>query len=191
MNCTSIAPGTASPCLGNVFSAPRVAGEEYGIQAGYNWQSANWVFGLEADINKLGAQWKQPTIPGDRSGQRRGSGVIPLRLAWHCARSGWRNQRTGSVLRYRRLGLWPGLPRIPSGLLKSRQPSLQVVGKPPWMDHRWRRRICSQPALVGQGGIPLRQPWQFEFWISPECYLVATLALAARPGLHFSVSTII
>jgi outer membrane immunogenic protein len=39
-----------------VFPAVRSSGVEYGIQAGYNWQVGKLVLGVEADINKLGAQ---------------------------------------------------------------------------------------------------------------------------------------
>jgi outer membrane immunogenic protein len=55
-------PGTgcsftgASICPTTVFPGVNASGAEYGIQAGYNWQVANWVFGFETDINKLGAQ---------------------------------------------------------------------------------------------------------------------------------------
>jgi outer membrane immunogenic protein len=44
-----------SPCPA-AFPAVRSAGPEYGIQAGYNWQVANWVLGFETDINKLAAR---------------------------------------------------------------------------------------------------------------------------------------
>jgi outer membrane immunogenic protein len=55
-------PGTdcvftgVSPCTVTAFPGVRASGAEYGMQAGYNWQVANWVFGFETDINKLGAQ---------------------------------------------------------------------------------------------------------------------------------------
>ena len=45
-----------SPCTAKTFPAVRSAGPEYGVQAGYNWQVANWVLGFEADINKLDAR---------------------------------------------------------------------------------------------------------------------------------------
>lgn len=45
-----------SPCTATAFPGVRASGAEYGIQAGYNWQVANRVFGFETDINKLGAQ---------------------------------------------------------------------------------------------------------------------------------------
>jgi outer membrane immunogenic protein len=43
-------------CPGTVFPGVKSSGPEFGFQAGYNWQVANWVFGFETDINKLGAQ---------------------------------------------------------------------------------------------------------------------------------------
>jgi outer membrane immunogenic protein len=55
-------PGTGcsftglSICPTTSFPGVSASGAEYGIQAGYNWQVANWVFGFETDINKLGAQ---------------------------------------------------------------------------------------------------------------------------------------
>jgi outer membrane immunogenic protein len=42
-----------SPCTTTAFPGVGASGAEYGIQAGYNWQVANWVFGFETDINKL------------------------------------------------------------------------------------------------------------------------------------------
>lgn len=45
-----------SICPTTVFPGVRASGAEFGIQAGYNWQVANWVFGFETDINKLGVQ---------------------------------------------------------------------------------------------------------------------------------------
>ncbi len=45
-----------SPCPGTAFPKVRSEGAEYGIQAGYNWQASNWVFGFETDINKLDAR---------------------------------------------------------------------------------------------------------------------------------------
>jgi outer membrane immunogenic protein len=80
LNCSSIAPGIASPCFGNVFTAPRAAGEAYGVQAGYNWQSANWVFGLETDINKLGAQGSSQQFPGIDPGK--GADLASSRYDW-------------------------------------------------------------------------------------------------------------
>jgi outer membrane immunogenic protein len=44
-----------SPCAATAFPGVSASGAEYGIQAGYNWQVANWVLGFETDINKLGA----------------------------------------------------------------------------------------------------------------------------------------
>jgi outer membrane immunogenic protein len=55
-------PGTGcsftglSICPTTSFPGVSASGAEYGIQAGYNWQVANWVFGFETDINKLGVQ---------------------------------------------------------------------------------------------------------------------------------------
>jgi outer membrane immunogenic protein len=55
-------PGTdcvftgVSPCTATAFPGVSASGAEYGIQAGYNWQVANWVFGFETDINKLDAR---------------------------------------------------------------------------------------------------------------------------------------
>jgi outer membrane immunogenic protein len=55
-------PGTGcsftgvSPCTVTAFPGVNASGAEYGVQAGYNWQVANWVFGFETDINKLGAK---------------------------------------------------------------------------------------------------------------------------------------
>jgi outer membrane immunogenic protein len=64
-DCTFAGPGL-SPCVpnptafgvptGSAFPTVNSAGAEYGLQAGYNWQVANWVLGFEADINKLAAQ---------------------------------------------------------------------------------------------------------------------------------------
>jgi outer membrane immunogenic protein len=58
VSCTSSLV-TGSPCNTtppSTFQAPTASGAEFGLQAGYNWQVANWVFGFEADINKLAAQ---------------------------------------------------------------------------------------------------------------------------------------
>jgi outer membrane immunogenic protein len=52
--CTTTALPTICPIT--AFPGVNASGAEYGIQAGYNWQVANWVFGFETDINKLGAQ---------------------------------------------------------------------------------------------------------------------------------------
>jgi len=55
-------PGTGcsftgtSPCTTTAFPGVNTSGAEYGIQAGYNWQVAKWVFGFETDINKLGVR---------------------------------------------------------------------------------------------------------------------------------------
>jgi outer membrane immunogenic protein len=43
-------------CTTTAFPGVSSSGAEYGMQAGYNWQVANWVFGFETDINKLGVQ---------------------------------------------------------------------------------------------------------------------------------------
>ena len=55
-------PGTgctftgASICTTTAFPGVKASGAQYGIQAGYNWQVANWVFGFETDIDKLGVR---------------------------------------------------------------------------------------------------------------------------------------
>ena len=38
------------------FPAVEASGAAFGVQAGYNWQIANWVFGVETDIDKLGVR---------------------------------------------------------------------------------------------------------------------------------------
>jgi outer membrane immunogenic protein len=44
-----------SPCDGVSFPAPRAAGISGGLLTGINWQVGSWVFGVEGDINALGA----------------------------------------------------------------------------------------------------------------------------------------
>jgi outer membrane immunogenic protein len=51
----------AGPFIGT-FGNARGDGVVGGLQIGYNWQSANWVFGLEADIQISGV--KDTTIAG-------------------------------------------------------------------------------------------------------------------------------
>jgi outer membrane immunogenic protein len=80
MNCTSIAPGTASPCVGNTFTAPNPQGQQYGLEAGYNWQSSDWVFGFEADINKLGVSGSAKQFPGIDPGK--GPDLASSRYDW-------------------------------------------------------------------------------------------------------------
>lgn len=80
MTCTSTAPGLASPCLRNTFTAPKPAGGEYGVQAGYNWQSSNWVFGLEADISKLDVSGSSQQFPGIDPGK--GADLATSRYDW-------------------------------------------------------------------------------------------------------------
>lgn len=103
MNCTSIAPGAASPCVGNTFTPPRATGEEYGIQAGYNWQVANWVFGLEADINKLGVHGSSQQFPGIDPGK--GPDLASSRYDWLGTARGRVGVTSGPALFYATGGL--------------------------------------------------------------------------------------
>jgi outer membrane immunogenic protein len=108
MTCTSIAVGFASPCVAppfsppRQFSAPRPAGEEYGLQAGYNWQVASWVLGFEADINKLGAHGSTQ-FPGIDPGK--GIDQATSRYDWLGTARGRVGVTTGGALFYATGGL--------------------------------------------------------------------------------------
>jgi outer membrane immunogenic protein len=43
-----------SACTTTAFPAAKPSAPEFGVQAGYNWQVAKWVFGVETDFNYLG-----------------------------------------------------------------------------------------------------------------------------------------
>ena len=144
MNCgTSIAPGLASPCVGNTFTAPKPEGGQYGLQAGYNWQTSNWVFGFETDINKLGVHGSAKQFPGIDPGK--GADLASSRYDWLGTARGRVGVTKGPALFYATGGLAYGqvyheyLP----GLRDANQPRLQNDGKPGWMDRRRRRGICS------------------------------------------------
>jgi outer membrane immunogenic protein len=62
-----------------------------GIQAGYNWQSGNVVYGLEGDINGLGGSWQRRLV--NPLGNFITNSVKSVGLATARARLGWVRNR--------------------------------------------------------------------------------------------------
>ena len=64
-----------------------------GIQAGYNWQAANWVFGLEADIQGSSQRDNRACVQTCFTG----SGVFPASIATYDATLPWFGTARGRV----------------------------------------------------------------------------------------------
>ena len=102
---TDCAFSGVSPCVvsppplvsGTTFPAVRSSGAEYGVQAGYNWQVANWVMGLEADFNKLDAHGSKQ-FPGVDPGK--GPDQLSARYDWLGTARGRLGVATGPALFY-------------------------------------------------------------------------------------------
>lgn len=88
--------GAGGPCA-TAFPAPIAGGWEYGLQAGYNWQAGDFVFGLEGDINKLAAQGTA-SFPGIDPGK--GPDQLSSRYDWLGTVRGRAGVAAGSALFY-------------------------------------------------------------------------------------------
>ena len=111
-----------------------------GGQAGYNWQSSDWVFGIETDI-QASAQTDATTCITSCFGII-GTISQKLPLVRHATRAAWLDQRSGAVLPHRRLGVRARQnqrEREPRRRLQLAQLQPQQIG----LDHRRRHRSAS------------------------------------------------
>ena len=79
-----------------------LGGPEYGLQAGYNWQVANYVLGFEADINKLDARGTAQFAGIDPG---KGPDQLSARYDWLGTARGRAGVVTGNALFYATGGL--------------------------------------------------------------------------------------
>jgi outer membrane immunogenic protein len=91
-----------SPCRTTTFPTVKPEGAEFGVQAGYNWRVANWVFGIESDINYLGAQ-RTAQFPGVDTGK--GPDQLSSRYDWLGTTRGRVGVVTGPAMLYATGGL--------------------------------------------------------------------------------------
>ena len=89
-----------------------------GVQAGYNWQAANWVFGLEADIQGS-TQKDNKTCILELHARAHGGLRCHVAVVRHGARAAGLFGRVDLVLRHRRSRLWQHQDQDQHELLRS------------------------------------------------------------------------